>query len=80
MTLPAHPRLRRRSSGARQSGEAGRPNRAVPDSLIASILPASVYPVEIVLAARFIEDASNVPKIDGEDGMRTSKPSRKFRR
>ena len=37
-----------------------------PDPLIAVILPASVYPVEIVLAARFIKDTNNIPKVDQE--------------
>jgi hypothetical protein len=35
-----------------------------PDPLIAILLPASVYPVEIVQAARFVKDTNNVPKVD----------------
>jgi hypothetical protein len=35
-----------------------------PDPLISVILPASVYPVEIVLAARFVKDTNNVSKLD----------------
>jgi hypothetical protein len=35
-----------------------------PDPLIAIILPASVYPLEIVQAARFVQDTNNVPKVD----------------
>lgn len=35
-----------------------------PDPLIASILPAAVYPVEIVIAARFVKDTNNLPKVD----------------
>src|SRR3954467_3088024 len=35
-----------------------------PDPLVSIILPASVYPVEIVLAARFVADTSNISKID----------------
>lgn len=35
-----------------------------PDPLIAIILPASVYPVEIVQAARFVKDPNNLPRVD----------------
>src|SRR5712671_3209754 len=35
-----------------------------PDPLVASILPASVYPLEIVQAARFVADTNNLAKID----------------
>jgi hypothetical protein len=35
-----------------------------PDSLIATLLPASVYPLEIVQAAQFIADTNNIPKVD----------------
>jgi len=35
-----------------------------PDSLIATILPASAYPLEIVEAARFVKDTNNLAKID----------------
>jgi hypothetical protein len=35
-----------------------------PDPLIAIILPASVYPLEIVQAARFVKDTNNIPKVD----------------
>ena len=35
-----------------------------PDPLISIILPASVYPVEIVQAARFVKDTNNVAKVD----------------
>ena len=34
-----------------------------PDPLIAIILPASVYPLEIVQAARFVKDTNNIPKV-----------------
>src|SRR5215813_4146984 len=37
-----------------------------PDQLIAIILPASVYPVEIVQAARFVRDTNNIPKVDDQ--------------
>jgi hypothetical protein len=35
-----------------------------PDPLIATILPASVYPLEIVQAARFVADTNNLAKLD----------------
>ncbi len=35
-----------------------------PDPLVAIILPASAYPLEIVQAARFIKDTNNLSKID----------------
>ena len=35
-----------------------------PDPLIAIILPASVYPLEIVQAARFVKDTNNIARVD----------------
>ncbi|MCZ7640805.1 MAG: DUF3300 domain-containing protein [Verrucomicrobia bacterium] len=35
-----------------------------PDPLIAILLPASVYPLEIVQAARFVKDTNNLAKLD----------------
>src|SRR5262245_36787759 len=35
-----------------------------PDPLLATILPASVYPLEIVQAARFVADTNNLAKLD----------------
>jgi hypothetical protein len=37
-----------------------------PDSLIATILPAAAYPLEIVQAARFVADTNNLPKLDAQ--------------
>src|SRR6516162_7579607 len=37
-----------------------------PDSLIAVILPASAYPLEIVQAARFVKDTNNIAKLDDQ--------------
>src|SRR5262252_7229255 len=37
-----------------------------PDPLIAMILPASAYPLEIVQAARFVKDTNNIPKLDDQ--------------
>ncbi len=35
-----------------------------PDPLIATLLPASVYPLEIVQAARFVANTNNLAKLD----------------
>ena len=35
-----------------------------PDPLIATILPASAYPLEVVQAARFVKDTNNIAKLD----------------
>jgi hypothetical protein len=37
-----------------------------PDPLIATILPASVYPLEIVQAARFVADTNNLANLDAQ--------------
>src|SRR5215472_12296258 len=37
-----------------------------PDPLLATLLPASTYPLEIVQAARFIKDTNNIPKVDSQ--------------
>ena len=37
-----------------------------PDDLVAVILPASVYPLEIVQAARFVKDTNNISKLDAQ--------------
>ena len=37
-----------------------------PDPLIATMLPASVYPLEIVQAARFVADTNNLAKLDAQ--------------
>jgi hypothetical protein len=37
-----------------------------PDPLLATLLPASAYPVEIVKAARFVADTNNIAKVDSQ--------------
>jgi hypothetical protein len=37
-----------------------------PDPLLATVLPASVYPLEIVQAARFVADPNNLAKLDAQ--------------
>jgi hypothetical protein len=49
-----------------------------PDPLIAVVLPASVYPVEIVQAARFVRDTNNVSKIDEQPWDENVKAVAKF--
>lgn len=49
-----------------------------PDPLIAVILPASVYPLEIVQAARFVKDTNNIPKVDQQDWDENIKAVAKF--
>lgn len=51
-------------NGAAQLEALVRPIALHPDPLLAVILPASVYPLEIVQAARFIKDTNNLAKVD----------------
>ena len=37
-----------------------------PDPLLATLLPASAYPLDIVKAARFIKNTNNIPKVDAQ--------------
>src|SRR5215469_17526433 len=37
-----------------------------PDPLLATLLPASAYPLDIVQAARFIKDTNNISKLDSQ--------------
>lgn len=49
-----------------------------PDPLIAIILPAAVYPVEIVQAARFVKDTNNIPLVDQQPWDANVKAVAKF--
>jgi hypothetical protein len=49
-----------------------------PDALIAVILPAAVYPLEIVQAARFVKDTNNIPKVDDQPWDENVKALAKF--
>src|SRR5436190_5977285 len=49
-----------------------------PDPLIAIILPASGYPLEVVQAARFVRDTNNIPKIDDQPWDENVKGVAKF--
>ncbi len=35
-----------------------------PDPLVAAVLPASAYPIEVALAARFVKDTNNLARLD----------------
>src|SRR5215467_8745849 len=50
--------------GASELEKLAMPIALHPDPLISIILPASVFPVEIVLAARFVKDTNNISKLD----------------
>jgi len=49
-----------------------------PDPLIAIILPASAYPLEIVQAARFVKDTNNIPKVEQQTWDENVKAVAKF--
>jgi hypothetical protein len=49
-----------------------------PDPLISIILPASVYPTEIVQAARFVKNTNNVAKVDEQPWDENVKAVAKF--
>jgi len=49
-----------------------------PDPLIAMLLPAAVYPLEIVQAARFVHDTNNIPKVDQQSWDENVKAVAKF--
>ena len=51
-----------------------------PDPLIAIILPASAYPLEIVQAARLVKDTNNIPKVDEQTWDENVKAVAKSRR
>ncbi len=49
-----------------------------PDPLIAILLPASAYPVEVVQAARFVKDTNNLPLVDQQPWDEKVKALAKF--
>jgi hypothetical protein len=49
-----------------------------PDPLIATLLPASAYPIEIVQAARFIKDTNNIPNVDSQPWDQSVKALARF--
>src|SRR5687767_3084684 len=61
---PAPPPSAPAKLGAAELEKILMPIALYPDALIATLLPASVYPLEIVQAARFLQDSNNISKID----------------
>jgi len=59
---PAAPALR----SAADLEKLAAPIALYPDPLIATMLPASVYPLEIVQAARFVKDTNNLAQLDAQ--------------
>src|SRR6185503_17282867 len=49
-----------------------------PDPLLATLLPASAYPLEIVQAARFVKDTNNIPKLDAQPWDKSVKAIARF--
>ncbi len=49
-----------------------------PDPLVAMILPASAYPIEIVQAARFVQNTNNIAKVDQQPWDENVKGIAKF--
>ncbi|MCL4180172.1 MAG: DUF3300 domain-containing protein [Verrucomicrobia bacterium] len=49
-----------------------------PDPLLAIILPAAVYPLEIVQAARFVKNTNNIPKVDQQPWDENVKAAARF--
>src|SRR6185503_17334968 len=48
------------------------------DPLIAILMPAAAYPLEIVQAARFVKDTNNIPKVDEQPWDENVKALAKF--
>ena len=61
---PAPPPSAPPQTGSNNLEKLAMPIALHPDPLIASILPASVYPLEIVQAARFVKNTNNIAKLD----------------
>src|SRR6188768_1291493 len=75
---PAPPPSAPAQMSAAQLEKLAMPIALHPDPLIAVILPASVYPVEIVQAARFVRDTNNISKIDQQPWDENVKAVAKF--
>jgi uncharacterized membrane protein YgcG len=65
-STPAPPPSAAAKLGASELEKLAMPIALHPDPLISIILPASVFPVEIVLAARFVKDTNNISKLDAQ--------------
>src|SRR5262245_18937245 len=65
-TTPAPPPSAPAKRSAAELEKLAMPIALHPDPLVSIILPASVYPVEIIMAARFVKDTNNIPKVDAQ--------------
>ncbi|MGD0350219.1 MAG: DUF3300 domain-containing protein [Verrucomicrobiota bacterium] len=63
---PAPPPSAPAQSSATDLEKLAAPIALYPDPLIATILPASAYPLEIVQAARFVADTNNLANLDAQ--------------
>jgi hypothetical protein len=61
---PAPPPAAPAKKSAAELEKLAEPIALYPDPLIAVILPAAAYPLEIVQAARFVKDTNNIAKLD----------------
>src|SRR6516225_4175135 len=64
--IPAPPPSAPAQRSAADLEQLAAPMALYPDPLIAVILPAAVYPVEIVKAARFVANTNNLATIDDQ--------------
>jgi len=64
MAAPAPPPSAPARFGEAELEELTKPIALYPDPLIALILPAAVYPLEVVQAARFVKDTNNIARLD----------------
>jgi hypothetical protein len=62
--IPAPPPSAPAKRSAAELEKLAMPIALHPDTLIAIILPAAAYPLEIVQAARFVRDTNNIAKLD----------------
>ena len=66
---PANPTAPPSAPAARSEADLEKlvaPIALYPDPLLATLLPASAYPLEIVQAARFVKDTNNIAKLDSQ--------------
>jgi hypothetical protein len=75
---PAPPPSAPAQSSASKLEKLAMPIALHPDPLIAVILPASVYPLEIVQAARFVQNTNNISKVDEQPWDENVKAVAKF--
>lgn len=77
-TTPAPPPAAPAQRSASELEKLAMPIALHPDQLIAIILPAAAYPLEIVQAARFVKDTNNIPKVDEQPWDENVKAVAKF--